>query len=167
MWSLGCVAAELYLGRPLFLPEMDDASLKELVGAMFELLGPADSTWLKSLPCFEAWYGKMAATAGGPHPCPNPVLWPPPCLQGCPEGLADLVHCFLQWRPRDRITIANAKAHSFLQPPRAVLKVRLDRVEGEHGIGSIAEGHLDPDLLRYLQTCPSWKQLGPAVPRVG
>ena len=83
----------------------------------------------------------------------------PPCLAGCPKGLADLVQRALQWRPSDRIGIAAAKAHSFLQPPGTVLTVRLARVQGKNGFGTIAEANLDPDLPRYLQTCPSWNSL--------
>ena len=165
MWSLGCVAAELYMGHPLFLSSPTrEPSVKDFVGAIFVLLGPPrteSSTWLESLPFFKALYGTAAATAGGPSPCPSAATaeWPPPCLAGCPKGLADLVQRVLQWRPSDRIGIAAAKAHSFLQPPGAVLTVRLDRVQGKNGIGTIAEANLDPDLLRYLQTCPSWNSL--------
>ena len=58
------------------------------------------------------------------------------------------------------MTIAEAKTHRFLQPPGLVpLRVRLATQPGKNGVGTIAEGDLDPDLLRYLQTCPSWNSL--------
>ena len=58
------------------------------------------------------------------------------------------------------MTIAEAKTHSFLQPPGQVpLHVRLATQPGKNGVGTIAEADLDPDLLRYLQTCPSWNSL--------
>ena len=58
------------------------------------------------------------------------------------------------------MTIARAQTHSFLQPPgQAPLRVRLAAQPGKHGVGTIAEANLDPDLLRYLQTCPSWNSL--------
>ena len=88
--------------------------------------------------------------------------------QRCNSGVAPSVSRGLPQRPRRprptrfamaparRIGIAAAKAHSFLQSPGAVLTVRMDRVQGKHDKGTIAEAKLDPDLLRYLQTCPSW-----------
>ena len=39
------------------------------------------------------------------------------------------------------------------------LHVRLATQPGKNGVGTIAEANLDPDLLRYLQTCPSWNSL--------
>ena len=84
--------------------------------------------------------------------------WPPPCLEGCPKGLVELINKCLAWHPSDRITAAEAKAHSFLQPP-APLRVRVAAQPGKNGVGTIAEADLDPDLLRYLQTCPSWNSV--------
>ena len=58
------------------------------------------------------------------------------------------------------MTIAEAKTYSFLQPLGKVpLHVRLATQRGKNGVGTIAEANLDPDLLRYLQTCPSWNSL--------
>ena len=52
------------------------------------------------------------------------------------------------------------KTHIFLQPPGQVpLHVRLATQPGKNGVGTIAEAGLDPELLRYLQTCPSWNSL--------
>ena len=59
MWSLGCVAAELVSGLPLFHARTQEAPVKEFVDAIFKLLGPPeDSTWLESLPYFQRWYGR-------------------------------------------------------------------------------------------------------------
>ena len=64
------------------------------------------------------------------------------------------------WHPPDRMTATEAKTNSFLQPPgQWPLHVRLATQPGRNGVGTIAEGQLDPDLLRYLQACPSWKGL--------
>ena len=83
-----------------------------------------------------------------------------PALEGCPEGLVQLVQKCLVWHPSARMTIAEAKTHSFLQPPGQVpLHVRLATQPGKNGVGTIAEADLDPDLLRYLQTCPSWNSM--------
>ena len=58
------------------------------------------------------------------------------------------------------MSTAEAKARRFLQPPSQVpLHVRLAREPGKNGPGTIAEGHLHPDLLRYVQTCPCWNSL--------
>ena len=58
------------------------------------------------------------------------------------------------------MTIDQAKTFSFLQPLGQVpLHVRLAKQPGKNGVGTIAEADLDPDLLRFLQTCPSWKSL--------
>ena len=58
------------------------------------------------------------------------------------------------------MTLAEAKNHRFLQPLGDVpLRVRLAMQPGKNGVGTIAEGHLDPDLLHYLQRCPSWNSL--------
>ena len=58
------------------------------------------------------------------------------------------------------MTSAEAKTHSFLQPLGQVpLHVRLAPPPGKNGVGTIAEADLDPDLLRYLQTCPSWNSV--------
>ena len=64
------------------------------------------------------------------------------------------------WHPSARITAAEAKTNSFLQPPGQLpLHVPLAAQRGKNGVGTIARGDLDPDLLRYLQTCPSWNSL--------
>ena len=156
IWSLGCVAAELVTGLPLFHARTSAAHVKEFVDAIFKLLGPPeDSTWLESLPYFQRWYGKTAATAG----LKSGSRWPPQSLEGCPKGLIDFIRSALQWQPKDRMSIAAAKSHPFLEPPGRVLMVRLEKVAGKKGVGTIAETHLDPDLLRYLQECPGLKSL--------
>ena len=81
---------------------------------------------------------------------------PPQRLAGCPKGLDDFIRCALQWQPKDRMSIAAAKSHPLLEPPGRVLMVRLEKVAGKRGVGTIADANLDPDLLRHLQECPSW-----------
>ena len=66
MWSLGCVAAELYLRRALCQPEVEKSILYErsILEAQLALLGTGagdDDTTLacmRSLPFFDAFYGK-------------------------------------------------------------------------------------------------------------
>lgn len=176
MWSFGCVAVELYLRRPLIVPAATAAtaaqapSCKTFVDAIAAIVGrpgqeavadamPAcAASWLDELPFFRKWYGHPTAwlTASAE----TAKAWPPPCLEGCPEGLVQLVQKCLVWYPSARMTIARARSHSFLQPPGQVpLHVRLATQPGKHGVGTIAEIDLDPDLLHYLQTCPSWNSL--------
>ena len=64
------------------------------------------------------------------------------------------------WHPSARITATEAKTNSFLQPPGQLpLHVLLAAQPGKNGVGTIAQADLEPDLLRYLQTCPSWNSL--------
>ena len=178
MWSFGCVAAELYLRRPLIAPAATAAaraaqapSGKTFVDAIAAIVGrpgqeavvdamPAcAASWLDELPFFKKWYGQ-SGQAWLTASAETAKAWPPPCLEDCPEGLVQLVQKCLVWYPSARMTIAGAKTHSFLQPPGQVpLHVRLATQPGKNGVGTIAEADLDPDLLRYLQTCPSWNSL--------
>ena len=178
MWSFGCVAAELYLKRPLIDPAGTAPyapSRKEFVDEIVAIVGPPPlwrlgdaigpnvaaipASWLEELPFFKKWYGQsgqawLTARAETAQP------WPPRCLEGCPEGLVQLVQKCLVWRPSARMSVAEAKTHSFLQPPGQLpLHVRIAMQRGKNGVGTIAEGDLDPDLLRYLQTCPCWNSL--------
>ena len=171
MWSFGCVAAELYSHQMLIDPAAtaeQAPSGKDFVDAIAAIVGrpgqEADvdvmpvcaASWLDQLPFFKKWYGQsgqawLTARAETSQP------WPPPCLEGCPEGLVQLVQKCLLWNPSARMTAAQAKTNSFLQPPGQLpLRVRLAVQPGKHGVGTIAEGKLDPDLLDYLKTCPSW-----------
>ena len=171
MWSVGCLAAECYTRRPLFDPGVDAEQSgtpagKRFLDAITAIVGgPGQETpvhaaaRLDSLPFFpkfyrqsgEDWLTSVAATA---------KPWPPSRLRGCPEGLAQLAQMCLRWHPSVRMGIAEAKSHIFLQPPGEVpLVVRLAMQPGKNGVGTIAEGFLDPDLLHYLQTCPSWSSL--------
>ena len=174
MWSFGCVAAELYSRQPLIAPAAtaeQAPSGKDFADAIAAIVGrpgqEADvdvmpacaASWLDELPFFKKWYGQ-SGQAWLTASAETAKAWPPPCLEGCPEGLVQLVQKCLVWYPSARMTIAEAKTHSFLQPPGQVpLHVRLATQPGKNGVGTIAEADLDPDLLRYLQTCPSWNSL--------
>lgn len=180
MWSFGCVAAELYSRQPLINPAAVRSptaatapSSKLFLDAIAATVGlpgqeavagamPACAAeWLDGLPFFRKWYGQSgkdwlttSVSAEWLH------AWPPPCLQGCPEALLQLVRKCLVWHPSARMTLARAMTDSFLQPPGQVpLRVRLAMKPGKNGVGTIAEADLDPDLLHYLQACPSWNSL--------
>ena len=58
------------------------------------------------------------------------------------------------------MTVAEASCNSFLRPPGELpLDVLLAAQRGKNGVGTIAQANLDPDLLHYLQACPSWNSL--------
>ena len=175
MWSFGCLAAELYLRRPLIAPAAtagQEPSGRSFVAFIAGVVGPPGqeggsdvvsdcaASWVEQLPFFHKWYGQsgqrwLALTASAAT-ARDPALG----LQGSPEGLVELCQKCLMWVPSARLTIPEAKSHRFLQPPGEVpLHVRLATKPGKHGVGTIAEASLDPDLLRYLQTCPSWNSL--------
>ena len=174
MWSFGCVAAELYSGQMLIAPAAtaeQAPSGKDFVDAIAAIVGrpgqEADgdvmtacaASWLDELPFFQKWY-RQSGQAWLAASAETAKAWPPQCLEGCPEGLVQLVQKCLLWHPSARMTIAQAKTNIFLQPPGQVpLRVRLATQRGKNGVGTIAEADLDPDLLRYLQTCPSWNSL--------
>ena len=159
LWSLGCVAAELFLREPLFPLTGGVVSLPELglVDLHFQFLGsPPRGTrthaWMKSLPFVRQLFGQddLPEVAAPPE-------WPPERLQGCPPQLADFVRELLRWHPRERRTAASAKLHSFLMSSPC-LSVPVAGVLGKNGLGSIAEGFLDDDVLEYLQNCPTWEE---------
>ena len=168
IWSFGCVAAELYLRKPLILPaETAPATLleeqnKTFVDAIAWIVGnpdQEDAWWLDELPFFKKWYGQGAQKASSSS---SYVFQPRPleCLEGCPEGLVQLVQKCLAWHPSARTTIARAITHSFLQPPGQLpMNVRLAMEPGKNGVGTILEIKIDPDLLHYLQECDSWQRL--------
>ena len=170
MWSFGCVAAEIYSRQMLIAPaatakhaQSHTQFLKAIATIVPSLKNPSQqwcpASWLEELPFFKKWYGcsgQAWVTAWAEKAKP----WPPKCLKGCPEGLAQLIQKCLMWHPSARMTVAEAKNNSFLQPPGEMpLHVLLAAQRGKNGVGTIAQADLDPDLLRYLQTCPSWNSL--------
>ena len=165
MWSLGCVAAEIWLGgghllfagRAADVPRKVSAG-KATLGHVFAFLGPPPRNsharqWMQTLPFFKKFYG-----SSGQHLPEVPVPdWPPQRLQGCPRMLADFVKQTLVWKGGDRITAATAKSHPFLETP--ALSVRVALAPGKKGLGTICDGELAEELLQYLQECPSWPTL--------
>ena len=163
MWSFGCVAAEIYARQVFIVPALSrqgpSVGYVDAIAAFVPPLRSCPASWLEALPFFkkryggsgEAWLRAQAETAR---------QWPPRCLEGCPEGLVQLIEKCLMWYPPDRITATQAKTNSFLQPPDQLpLHVLLAAERGKNGVGTIAQADLEPDLLRYLQTCPSWNSL--------
>ena len=154
MWSLGCVAAELLLRRPLFWAEARSycashylkLHLSRLGRPGVEALGFLES--LQGLPCN---LDVVRTAKAGTEPSRELL----DLLR--PRHMADFVCYCLEWDPRVRMTAASATMHPFLSTPS------LDRIvsaeEGKHGRSSICSGFLDEEVLDYLQNCPSWAQL--------
>ena len=163
MWSFGCVAAEIYARQVFIAPAISrqesPVRYVETIAAFVPPLRSCPASWLEGLPFFKKWYGVsgkawLRAYAETARP------WPPRCLEGCPEGPGQLIQKCLVWHPSDRMTATEAKTNSFLQPPDQLpLHVLLAAQRGKNGVGTIAQADLEPDLLRYLQTCPSWNSL--------
>ena len=155
MWSLGCVAVELMLRRPLFHPP---ASLRRPACAKDYL---EQHRFRLGSPC-PAAFGFLQNLPG--LPCDLDVVrrLNQPANQELldflrPRDMAAFVTSSLKWDPRLRMTAASAGAHPFLAAPS--LSVVLSAEEGRHGPGSICSGLLDEEVLDYLQNCPSWAQL--------
>ena len=115
LWSLGYVAAELFLREPLFQPNWKELPERSLLDAHFAFLGtpPRDTStnaWMKSLPFVENFYDRDARRL----PENVPAGWPPTRLRCCQPQLADFVRQTLQWHPQERLTAASASLHSFV-----------------------------------------------------
>ena len=159
MWSLGCVAAEMFLRRPLF--RLTEGGERSILDAHFALLGvpPSGSStlaWMKSLPFTDKLFGKDAKRLPA-NLTPPLSEWPPERLRGCPKQLADFVGRTLQWHPLARMDASTASLHQFVSS--RALGVTVDVAQGKNGLGSIAEGCLDDEVLEYLQTDPTWEKL--------
>ena len=158
MWSLGCVAAELFLRAPLFdvrQKQEEEACERDILDLHFSFLGspPARSStrdWMTSLPFFDKFYGKYARHLPNHKSVTHK-------LKDCPTQLVDFVQQTLKWQPPERITAASASLHSFVSS--RVLSVIASATKGKRGLGSIVQGPLDDEVLAYLQNCPTWGEL--------
>ena len=157
-WSVGCLAAELYLRKPLFdCVDGDASSESDIVQAQADLLGEPP-TWMTEVPVARRHLSKGKGKGAGFPVLPEaPPEWPPDRLQACPQKLLDFVQDSLKWNPRDRPSAAVALQHPFLIPP--AVPVVLSEAKGRHGASTITAGYLDDDLLEYLRTCPNLADL--------
>ena len=161
MWSLGCVAAELFRRDVLFKVTPDSRSPSEpaFLEAHFAFLGFPERKqmeWLKSLPFFQEFYGSNHEQL----PRPRSAMWPIHKRlgwQSCPPALGNLTQKTLRWCPQDRLPATEAKFHPFVSSP--ALSVTLPMAKGKNGMGSVASGCLDEEVLDYLQKDPSWQEL--------
>ena len=156
LWSMGCVAAELFLRRPLFERAGPKCAERSILDAHFAVLGmPSPGTeshnFLKALPFFGKFYGRDGAQLN------QLSILPSERLRGCPPHLLDFVNESLHWLPRERWAAASAISHSFLNPPHLIVVVSNDK--GKNGQCSVLKGSLEDDVLEYLQQCKTWEKL--------
>ena len=122
MWAFGLLAAEIHSGDVLVVP-VPAATAQEAQHPITYFEGivkilPSSNkwpphtclaSWLEGLPFFKKWYRSsqewLRTQARGPKP------WPPLCLEGCPEGLDQLISNCLVWHPCARMTATEAKKH--------------------------------------------------------
>ena len=75
LWSLGCVAAELFLREPLFQQNGKELNERCFLDAQFAFVGTHPSStneWMTSLPFTENFYGRDARRL----PAKAPPEWP-------------------------------------------------------------------------------------------
>ena len=96
---------------------------------------------MESLPFVESIYGKE----GHRLPAKAPPEWPPKRLRGCPPQLADFVRQTLQWHPQERLAAASISVHLFVSS--RALSVTVAVAKGKYGLGSIAQGSLDDEVM--------------------
>ena len=169
MWSFGCVAAELSLRKPLFVPNArgssgegaltncvkiarKEPSAVRVLTEHANLLGTPEPDsnafkFLRSLPNIKEFFGGNEFFG-----VRRRKRW-----QGCPPQLLDLVERTLRWSPAERLTAEQASLHPFLAA--SALSSRIAVRTGKNGSGSIVDGFLDAEVLTYLQGCPALAQL--------
>nr|XP_006643511.2 PREDICTED: cyclin-dependent kinase 4-like [Lepisosteus oculatus] len=105
MWSTGCILAELYLLRPLFLGYSDIQQLHKI----FEVIGlPREEEWPAQAPLQYSSFWEMSDIVD-------------PVVQNMDEQGSDLLLKCLLFSPAKRISAAEALHHPFLSsraPPR-------------------------------------------------
>ena len=103
MWSLGCITAEMFLGRPLFPAESQIDQLFRI----FRVCGTPDET---------SWPGAAKLPAFSPEfPQWSPQAWSL-VLPGAPPDAVDFVAALLTCRPAARLSAAAALQHAFIGP---------------------------------------------------
>ena len=108
LWSLGCLAAELFLREPPFQVKRRDRPERSILNAHFALLGTPTTgasthAWMKSLPFVAGFYGSAALEL----PAQSAPEWPPARLRDCQPIWADFVRQTLQWQPQALLTAAS------------------------------------------------------------
>ena len=113
MWSLACVLAELYIGRPLFQGETE----AEQLACIMEVLGVPPRSLLEPA----ARRTNFFDSSGAPRPVPSSRVSRKPgsctlaMMLRCPDaGFVAFLQSCLRWDPRDRPTPDVALTHSWI-----------------------------------------------------
>jgi len=106
IWSLGCVMAELLLGKPLFPGESGVDQLIEII----KVLGT---------PTREQIYAMNPNHTSFSFPQITPHPWPKVFRNKVPKEAIDLVSKFLVYKPKERIDPFDAMLHPFFDELRS------------------------------------------------
>ena len=153
MWSLGCVIAELLLRVPLFNPRLAWTTPEQILKSHLDFLGGPTCcglNFLSQLPFFDRYCpGGLPVLKAATREEHLPQSW----AKG-PAEAKELIDNLLRWLPGERPSALAALRHHFITPlplgPSVVVQAY------KNGFSSIATGHLQPDVLHYLQNDPEW-----------
>ena len=159
-WSLGCVAAELFLQVALFNPKgafrpatpaRSTNTVKDYLALQRSYLrGPCASSleFLNSLPSTPSEVGIDVEDVGSDHEARG-------LLEEVPQ-LLQFVDATLRWNPSDRLTAALASQHELLAPPIPCRPKTW--ADGKCLSFLVCKGVLPDDVLAFLQACPILKK---------
>jgi serine/threonine protein kinase len=154
MWSLGCVAAELVLRKPLFgSKKRRSTQMLSQVGlamAIFELLGTPCQEDLRRIS------GRSEPLLANALPSFKPPQWPPPWLHGVEDGYDTLLAQTLVVDPSRRLTAAGLLGLGYFRPKQ--LATVLPLVTAEQGLAAVQQGELDHRIVAWLQSDSCWSE---------
>jgi dual specificity tyrosine-phosphorylation-regulated kinase 2/3/4 len=125
MWSLGCVVAELYLGRPLF----EGSNSVEQIYCIIDILGMPSDNVLRNAVYLSKFFQKVGVDEQGRSilgPVRKTNLLPKTTIKELVESknesntplhlkyFTDLLVRMLKWDPQQRITPLEAVNHNFI-----------------------------------------------------
>lgn len=105
VWSVGCILAELLLGKPIF-PGTDYVNQIDCIA---NLIGTPSQEHLMAIPSEDA--RRYVQSLGYKPPIPWSQIMPP----GVDADALDLLSRTLTWDTSSRITVEEALAHPFVQ----------------------------------------------------
>ena len=146
LWSLGCVAFEVLIGRVLFADETDYGVLIQI----FQTLGgPSPDGYLSKLPHYQSHYSGII-----------PDAWwrVRPMILEKEVSLTETLRGLLRLEPASRMTAAAASASPGLQGCDR-LRPTHSTVPAWRGPLTLTQGTLEPALLELLQNDPYWAKV--------